>query len=563
MKKTLLFLFIILLVLSIGTVNATNNNTTIEEPIILAKEPKSMMDLQYEIYNSTNELILDCDYEFTKEDLKYGWSGKYIVEYGVMIDKDLVIDGRGHTINGHLKVRLLQVSETANVVLKNIYFMNGIAYDTLDDTGGAVLNKGTKYLSINNCTFDNNRAIIGGALNNAHIINCKFIDNKADYGGAIYSSSDNLQILYSEFINNTANNGGAVYASNNARIKECIFKNNVAKDNLIMQNKGGAIQCEKNLEIDGCVFGKNHADDYGGAVYADTITFTNVPSHFYLNSVDDNQGGAIYTNKFETDLFNITFVGNSANNDGGAIYINDENHITFHNCYFENNRCGNKGGAIYLDSKYSHLTLINNDFINNTASNEGQTIFNKGYYEKVSNNYWGNNIPSTNNDQLVEWKLWTKNIKHTDNNPLNSYLNQTITFNVNNISYDRTIDSNDGIVRLNVRVPNQMSIDRIPERIFIIDPPTVTIPLPPSMVTPLENRTITHIYKNVSLNNIEWLLKPLKASNIPEYIPPTKPKEPLNITFPVDPITQMLNWANEVKRWYQIHYWWMRINHVL
>ena len=530
MKKTSLFLFIILLVLSIGTVNATNEtdlstlnvtNDVENDNIVLFNEniPKSMMELQYMIYNSTDELILDCDYEFSREDMQYDWGGKYIVQDGVKIDKDIVIDGRGHTINGHLKIRLLQVSETANVVLKNIYFMNGKACNTLDDMGGAVLNKGTKCISINNCTFDNNKAIIGGAVNNAHIVNCKFIDNNADYGGAVYSSTDTVQILYSKFINNTANDGGAIHASNNVRVKNSIFENNKAEGHLILQSKGGAIKCGKNLEIDNCIFAKNYADDYGGAVYADTITLTTAPSYFFMNSVDDNQGGAIYTNKFETDVKYAVFINNTVrgNDDGGAIYINDENHVTFSNCYFENNRCGDEGGAIYLDSKYSHLTLKDNSFINNIAGDEGQTVFNKGYYGKISDNYWGNKNPSSDNDQLVEWKQWTTNINHADDNPLNSYPNQTITSKVNNISHDK-IDSK-GIARLNVSVPNQCLLIVYLKEYSLLIRLLVTISLSPSMVTPLENRTITHIYKNVSLNNIEWLLKPLKASNIPEYIP--------------------------------------------
>ena len=560
MKKTLLFLFIILLVLSIGTVNATNEtdlstlnvtNDVENDNIVLFNEnnPKSMTDLQNTI-NNNDTIILNNNYHFLKEDKCYKWSGKYVLEDGIIIDKSITIDGQGHKIDANHKMRIFQVTNNANVVLKNINFLNGYVDAVQKEIGGAIWNKGAKDLTVINCTFIGNKANLGGALNNANIINCTFKNNKADYGGAIYSTINKIQITDSKFIDNIANDGGAISTPNNIKIKNCMFINNRAKEFLFLQCCGGAIRCGKNIQIDNCIFVNNSAEDYGGAIYADTITWINTPSYFIGNYVNDNQGGAIYTNKFKTDVSSAIFIGNEvkANDDGGAIYISDENHVTFSNCYFENNRCGDEGGAIYLDSRYSHLTLINNDFINNTASDEGQTVFNKGYYGKVSNNYWGNNIPSTNNDQLVEWKLWTKNIKHTDNNPLNSYLNQTITFNVNNISYDRTIDSNNGIARLNVRVPNQMSIDRIPERIFIIDPPTVTIPLPPSMVTPLENRTITHIYKNVSLNNIEWLLKPLKASNIPEYIPPTKPKEPLNITFPVDPITQMLNRANEVNK---------------
>lgn len=103
-----------------------------------------------------------------------------------------------------------------------------------------------------------------------------------------------------------------------------------------------------------------------------------------------------------------------------------------------NNYCTGKGGAINLDSSSSHLTLINNLFMSNSANHEGQTVFNSGYYDKVSNNWWGNQNPSSSNDQLVEWKFlpWESNVHHSDSSPLrmvlelskNSYvINETFT----------------------------------------------------------------------------------------------------------------------------------------
>ena len=37
------------------------------------------------------------------------------------------------------------------------------------------------------------------------------------------------------------------------------------------------------------------------------------------------------------------------------------------------------------------------------AYNEGQAIFNSGYYDEISENYWSTN-PSEDNNQLTEWK---------------------------------------------------------------------------------------------------------------------------------------------------------------
>ena len=118
-------------------------------------------------------------------------------------------------------------------------------------------------------------------------------------------------------------------------------------------------------------------------------------------------------------MSNAFFINNNvkSNDDGGAIYINEENTVTFSHCLFEGNHCGDEGGAIYLDSRKSHLTLKNNNFINNGAGDEGQCVFNKGYYNEITDNFWNDMNPSTENDQLVEWKQWGENIKHADKNP--------------------------------------------------------------------------------------------------------------------------------------------------
>lgn len=41
-------------------------------------------------------------------------------------------------------------------------------------------------------------------------------------------------------------------------------------------------------------------------------------------------------------------------------------------------------------------------------------------YDMIYNNWWGDRNPSSNNDQLIEWKFlpWESNIVHSDDNPL-------------------------------------------------------------------------------------------------------------------------------------------------
>ena len=351
------------------------------------------------------------------------------------------------------------IFNTNGITAKNSTFRNNKAEgaSVLQCYGGAIyVEKLDVMVIVDNCTFiANHAADYGGAITgfaSFSVSSSIFIDNSAgdNCGGAIYAKksgvigvSDEIKIVNSIFEGNHAyDDGGAIYTtSTNVNVKNSTFKNNYAEGASVSQCHGGAIASETNadyggnciLKIDNSTFIGNHAYDYGGAIYADIITWVNTPSYFINNYVNDNQGGAIYTNKFNTDVSNAVFIGNEAkaNDDGGAIYINKENHVTFTKCAFKDNKCGDEGGAIYLDSSKSHLTLKNNYFIGNKAGDEGQVVFNCGYYDKITDNWWGDKLPTKNNDLLIEWKAIKSNNHHVDSNPV--YLKLKLIENVCNV----------------------------------------------------------------------------------------------------------------------------------
>ena len=259
-----------------------------------------------------------------------------------------------------------------------------------------------------------------------NIINSTFKSNYAgdDYGGAVCHDEGYFSVTDSNFTDNHANlDGGAIYSVTSLKLKNSTFTNNRASD-AVSQCHGGAVLSQNNVEVDNCTFLNNHAYDYGGAIYADTITWVASPSYFIGNYVDDNCGGAIYTSKFNNDVKYGVFINNQAkaNDDGGAIYINNENYITFSRCYFENNRCGDEGGAIYLDSMYSHLTLKNNVFVDNKAGDKGNIVYNGGYYDKIEYNWFGKNSFDFENE-LVEYHTWPRSDEsHSDAHPLQAMM---------------------------------------------------------------------------------------------------------------------------------------------
>ncbi|AMD16636.1 hypothetical protein TL18_00425 [Methanobrevibacter sp. YE315] len=332
---------------------------------------RTFTDLQTIIDNApSNSVInLDKDYAYFIHDFEKE-------QKGITINKNIVIDGHGHTIDAQYASRIFYSSE-GTVTLKNLILTDGYEYD--DDDGGAIFIKSDAKYVIVNCTFSYNHAW--------------------QDGGAIFNDGGELRIQNSTFSNNLAQ-GASI-------LNDC---------------DGGAIHSKAHLIIDNCVFDRNTAADSGGAIYATNgLTIENTPSSFMYNKALHAKGGAIRTNKFMKDVKYASFIGNEANkNDGGAIYINDENHITFTQCLFAYNHCGDRGGAMYLDSISSHLTLSNNIFLFNDADKQGQTVFNSGYFDKINNNWWGNNNPSKSNDQLIEWKFlpWESNEPHTDSDPL-------------------------------------------------------------------------------------------------------------------------------------------------
>ena len=112
----------------------------------------------------------------------------------IVINKDIVINGNGHTIDANGKSGIFNIASHVTVTLNNVTFVNGIGTVKVNDNlGGAIYsNKGSKL----------------------HVINCHFIKNTAFYGGAIYGDKgSNINISDSIFINTTAEKTGGAVAS--------------------------------------------------------------------------------------------------------------------------------------------------------------------------------------------------------------------------------------------------------------------------------------------------------------------------------------------------------------
>jgi len=137
-------------------------------------------------------------------------------------------------------------------------------------------------LVLDNCVFENNTGISGGAVNtldaSLYSLNTTYYNNRASNGGALYIVGGVLQVEHCIFESDSVDtNGGAIalYLLNDVTIKRNIFWLNYS------ENDGGAIYCQSFTHSDQTqftnnTFFQNRADHWGGAVYADNNSAFNL-----------------------------------------------------------------------------------------------------------------------------------------------------------------------------------------------------------------------------------------------------------------------------------------------
>ncbi|WP_407415880.1 right-handed parallel beta-helix repeat-containing protein [Methanobrevibacter sp.] len=402
---------ILLLVLSVTAVSATDfeNNSVIESSdvddssICVSFVESSQLQDSKELNASTgtfNQLqsLIDNASEKSVLDLTMDYKGSKNSK--IKLDKDLTINGNGHTIDCLDKEGCIAFySSSGTITLKNLKIING-QHDFKENRvityGGAIYITGTAKYIIENCTFENNLnwvecsggAIYNGASNTLTIKDCTFKSNDVKRvksntgsdanGGAIFSEGP-LNIENSKFMSNLAfDYGGAVYACDTLNIFNCIFESNEAS-----VDYGGAVHSKGNVKIVNSTFKNNFAKARGGALYAEKDAIINT-CVFESNKVDgmilgeDSFGGAIVCTG-TLYINNSTFKNNYADDYGGAIvgkdiYINfDQNPDQSFSSFFINNEVDDDiAGAIRAKGI---LYIKNTVFSGNKAYVDGGAIY--------------------------------------------------------------------------------------------------------------------------------------------------------------------------------------------
>ena len=386
---------------------------------------KSLIDIQNMINaaNAGDTITLDGDYAYIEE------FDKTIVN-GIVVNKNITIDGKGKTISGSDLARLFNVTAPYTLTLTNVTLTKGNS-----TKGGAIYSEGN--LVINSVDFTSNNVfntfddvsetggsqggaiyITGGSLqitDSNFIENIATPDNHGD-GAAIYADASVLNVTGTTFKSNKGFLGGAVYikgmTQNTIAFNNCTFDNNTAL-------QGGAIFVEASttLNINDTIFNENKAisdryigkyNDFGAGAAISAADGSNIMvnvtnSKFIKNAVTSNDKsgfgatitstGSLYienslfdqnvagkdtisvyygTNSGTVTVINSNFTNNIANEGrAGAIYTNSAKELTVIGSKFENNNAATNGGAIYANGK---ATIINSTFSGNTAVN-GSAIY--------------------------------------------------------------------------------------------------------------------------------------------------------------------------------------------
>ena len=204
MKKYILILSILMLIISLGCVSASDDLNATDTLAIDDSSQDTIVSGGFTgNFGELQNIIDDADeYDIIHLQKDYKGSGE------ITIDKELYIDGLGHSINAQGESRIFDIS--SDVVLENITFLNGNGGNT---NGGAIYS--TSYLEIYRCSFAYNVADMGGAVSSDDytlVEDCLFYENHALTGGGAIYSYHLFVGKNSIFFNNTADEyGGSIY----------------------------------------------------------------------------------------------------------------------------------------------------------------------------------------------------------------------------------------------------------------------------------------------------------------------------------------------------------------
>ena len=431
-SKRLFIILAILIILSIGAVNAADNatdgalNATDQESLGDFPDPGSFTELNdyiaQEVSQGHTTISLNKSYEFVAGDDADGISisaqGLTIEGNGKTIDaKNLAriftLSGSGITLNNinftHASKHAVVVEENAaNCVINNSYFYHNSLANGHSNPGGAILWNGENG-KVTNSVFHNNSVQFTN-------------DTYWDRGGSIFWYGDNGYLAYCDFSDDFAYEvGGSVSWGNEVRnpkngmIYRCNFTNSK-----VLYHGGALSVAGESCSVIECNFTGNTAVHAGAVIVEDGAIKTNITRCIFKdNHVEYNDTIDVLANKTLVGLYSSA----------GALEI-DASRVTVDRCEFLANFAYDDGdhkefagffaGAAKVAGNAEFVRILNSNFTDNYAQYCGAIEWN-GYKGLVDNcnftlNHADDNgaIGWNGNDGLVDNSNFTEN--YAENN---------------------------------------------------------------------------------------------------------------------------------------------------
>ena len=347
-KKTIILLALVVFLLSIAGVSASEIDNTIASENANTIELSTDNDIKDNLQTSEENMVFtSTDYDEalsaqTDTDVlgadsatysnlaeEIGHSGNIILTHksytydgGEPIDiseDNKVIDGNGAVIDMNGSTIRAFTVYALGVTIKNLTIKNA----NYNGDGGAIYfsNLATSG-TVTNCNFTNNKATgDGGAVyfyNTGTVSNCNFAGNNAAFGGAVYFYNTGT-VSNCNFTNNKASVDGGAINMGSGTVSNCNFTNNTAGD------WGGAINMDSGT-VSNCNFTGNNATR-GSSIYFSSYSATKtVSDSTFLN----NRANAEALDVVKNDN-NITITFTGQNNLLNAIYSREDAEVTFTN----------------------------------------------------------------------------------------------------------------------------------------------------------------------------------------------------------------------------------------
>ena len=353
------------LVVSTVNVDGNNNDNGGDSAITNLKEgEKTFADLNATINSGKSEVSLEYDYTFTLSK-----DGDFA--NGIIIDKPVTIDGKGHRIDISKISMVIFHVKADNVIIKNIEFINGAGDICWNGSDGV----------LSDCNFI--RFSAGWAAING--------------GGAIFWNGARGNVSGCNFIesNTTYGNGGAIFWNgSDGVVSGCTFNNSNTRGN------GGAIFWNGvNGVVSGCTFNNSNASTYGGTIYWNSTKGTIRNCNFFNSLISKNMtGGFIYWDSSDGVVSGSSFNNAKKDFEGGSIYWNGSNG-NVNNCIFISSNAS-RGGSIFWNGVKGKVSGCN---FTNSYALLGGAIFWNGVNGVVSSCNFNKFHSNEGNGSAIFW----------------------------------------------------------------------------------------------------------------------------------------------------------------